>query len=128
METRIDRRKFLKLGVTVAGVAVSQTTLSCCVRGFGGDGRDHATAAQGAYRRSLTALRRSAVTPGGTERTETGLDRLAPAPRGVTSPSRFASRAPGLRRAHHRLRLRWGRMCRPAVGVPTSRRQDRPGR
>jgi cholesterol oxidase len=80
METRIDRRKFLKLGVTVAGVAVSQTTLSGCVRGFGGDGRDHATAAQGAYRRSLTALSRSAVTPGGTERTETGLDRLALAP------------------------------------------------
>jgi cholesterol oxidase len=79
MGTRVDRRTFLKLGVTAAGVGASQS-LSGCVHGIGRDGRDYAAAAQGAYRRSLTALSRRAVTPGGTERTETGIDRLADAP------------------------------------------------
>lgn len=78
MTRKLGRRQLLKLGATAAGVAVSQTAISGCVREvLSRRPGEHAVAAQAAYRGSLAALRRSVVTPGGDEDVQVGGDRLS---------------------------------------------------
>ena len=81
MKATLVRREFLKLGATAAGVAASSTAFSGCgLRNLLAGPREHATAAQAAYRKSLAALSRSVVAPSGDETLQTGAERLSLAP------------------------------------------------
>ena len=124
----LGRREFLKLGATAAGVAPSSTAFSGCAL--------RSLRAAPVSTRPQPRLRTAEAWPrsagASSRRAETKTSR--PAPSGSQSPptrgrpSGLASRAPRLRRPHRRVGLRGRGVCRPPVGVPTSRREDRAAR
>jgi cholesterol oxidase len=79
--TRLNRRQFLKLGVTAAGATLAPAPWPSAARGQSASGDvDHPAAARQAYRDSLMRLRRSVPGPDGVETWESGTGVLSTPP------------------------------------------------